>query len=177
MHKLIADQKFFQGLASKFPKQTKISKVDEDFYLILSFSPLPFLSVSGSWADLFHSKLQQGVWEAMKTQIFLRALKPPNMDSCQELLGAEQENRHSGGLARHPIIIWGGLVTVISATLKCPICCRNTLILLILKESERGRAKEIFLSYCVSNDSLSDVSKDSIYDSLGREKLKSTLVC
>lgn len=84
--------------------------VDEDFYQ-------PFL-LSPFWADLSHSKSQKGVWEAMKTPTFLRASRPPKMDNCQNLLGAEQNDSPGGALAKYPINLWMGHVTVISVTKK-----------------------------------------------------------
>lgn len=78
------------------------------FYQFSRFpTPFTFLFIFGCWANLLHSKSQQGIWEAMKTQAFLRASRPPNMDNCQSLLVAVQKNEHSGGLAKHPIIFKG----------------------------------------------------------------------
>ena len=71
--------------------------VDEDFYQIFLLSPF-----SGRWADQFHSKSQQGVWEAMKTPTFLRASRLPNMDNCQNLLEPEQKVS--------PVVFWQNIL-------------------------------------------------------------------
>ena len=103
---------------ASFQNKKKFSIEDEDFINFFSFHPSPLFSLFGCSVDLLYPKSQQGTWETTKTQTFLRASRPPNMDTCQNWLVAEQKHKHSGGLAKHPTTIWRGYVTVISATKK-----------------------------------------------------------